>query len=89
MKKIILLALVALAIGCTAPYFNIGMSELEFTKANPSAEVVSADVYGKVYRMRNVDITSEAGYNFYFFSEGKLVKYEQSKRPDGYKYGRM
>ncbi|WEK18692.1 MAG: hypothetical protein P0Y49_18070 [Candidatus Pedobacter colombiensis] len=88
MKKLILLAGLAITLlSCRAMYgheakFTMGMSETEFKEKN-KPDFVSANEGGRtIYRTMYVG----TGYKFFFFKEGKLVRYENGTRPDDYLY---
>lgn len=64
------------------------MLENEFTRANHSAELMSLNNNGtNIYRIiSNAFIPKAEPYSFFYFSEGKLVRFVKSDRLDDYKF---
>lgn len=80
----ILICLAALALSCKAPSFMMGMTEGDFKKQNRSATMVSATAdHTVIYRVVN-DI--QHMYNFFYFRDGKLIRFEESGDAEGYKF---
>lgn len=94
MKKVLLICLLAVAVtGCKSTYygdpsFEIGMSETNFKQANVKAELVSSENDGmKIYRTTtNTWIPKPEPYAFFYFFQGKLIKFIKSDRGDDYKF---
>jgi hypothetical protein len=88
MKKLILILLVLGTMSCNVmkyePKFTIGMTELEFKQLNKSAMQVYGDEQNvHIYRTFNAYSTL---FKFFVFSKEKLVKFEEGKELDDYKY---
>ena len=93
MKKVILICLAVIALGCKSMSYQessikIGMSENEFKRANRSAELMSVDKRGtNIYRIiSNAFIPKPEPYSFFYFHEGKLARFVKSDRIDDYKF---
>ncbi len=93
MKKIILIFLAVIALGCKSmshqeASIKIGMLESEFKRANRSAELMSVDKRGtNIYRITSQAFIPKAEpYSFFYFYEGKLARFVKSDRLDDYKY---
>jgi hypothetical protein len=93
MKKIILICLAAIALGCKSMSYQesaikVGMSENEFKRANRAAELMLIENNGtNIYRITsNAFITKAEPYSFFYFYEGKLTRFVKSDRPDDYKF---
>ena len=65
------------------PTFTIGMSEKEFTEKNKQQLVLANDAGVKVYRTENFNQLTN--FKFFYFKDGKLVRYEDGLKPDDYK----
>ncbi|WP_316820445.1 hypothetical protein [Pedobacter gandavensis] len=65
------------------PKFTMGMSEKEFKEKNKSEMVLATEDGEKIFRMYNV-LTD---YSFFYFKNGKLVRFENGNHPDDYKFG--
>ncbi|WP_443937840.1 hypothetical protein [Pedobacter sp. MW01-1-1] len=89
MKKLVLLLLVLGTISCNAyqyfePKYTMGMQEQEFAKLNRDAIKVFGDESDVViYRTIN-EATKQ--FKFFVFSKQKLIRFEESSQPDGYKW---
>lgn len=93
MKKIILICLAVIALGCKSMSYQessirVGMSENEFKRVNRSAELMSVDNNGvNIYRIiSNSFIPKAEPYSFFYFYEGKLTRFVKSDRIDDYKF---
>jgi len=93
MKKVILICLAVMALGCKSMSYQesaikIGMPESEFKRVNRSAELLSVDNSGtNIYRVTsNSFIPKEEPYSFFYFHEGKLARFVKSNRIDDYKF---
>ncbi len=93
MKKVILICLAVIALGCKSMSYQessikIGMSENEFKRANRSAELMSVDNDGtNIYRIISSSfIPKPEPYSFFYFHGGKLARFVKSDRFDDYKF---
>jgi len=94
MKKIILICLAVVALGCKSMSYQessikIGMLESEFKQANRSAELMSIDNDGiNIYRIISYNSFNPKPepYSFFYFHEGKLTRFVKSDRIDDYKF---
>jgi len=94
MKKLLFICLLAIsAMSCRTvsfyePKFEIGMTEISFKEANKKAELVSSTNDGiKIYRTTlNTWIPRPEPYSFFYFQQGKLVRFIKSDRGDDYKF---
>ncbi|KQR72726.1 hypothetical protein [Pedobacter sp. Leaf176] len=94
MKKLVVICLLAIAaVGCKPisyyePKFEIGMTEKSFKESNKKAELVSSNGDGtKIYRtITNTWIPRPEPYSFFYFYQGKLMKFIKSERGDDYKF---
>jgi hypothetical protein len=89
MKNLFLIGLAMMMLSCSImygvqPIFNMGMSEQEFREANKNKpELVLATEDGiKVYRT----LVSALDYNFFFFRNEKLIRFEKGTHADDYKF---
>lgn len=81
MKKLILIAMLALA-SCTTAHYAIGMSESEFLRMNKSASAETQSVSYSVYRLHYHTGRGE-GTQFFYFQDGVLVKVDKGvRKPD-------
>jgi hypothetical protein len=93
MKKIVLICLAVIALGCKSMSYQessikIGMSENEFKQTNRSAELMSVDQNGiTIYRVTSkAVIPKNEPFSFYYFYQGKLTRFIKSDRIDDYKF---
>lgn len=90
MRKLFIVSLAGILLGCKVPAIvPIGTTETTFKQSKKTAELVSASADGnKIYRVsrRTFDSINAPYFSFYYFYNGKLVRYEQSERSDDYKF---
>ncbi|MNK09434.1 hypothetical protein D3C87_273940 [compost metagenome] len=93
MKKVILICLAVVALGCKSMSYQespikIGMTENEFKRTNRSAELMSIDNSGtNIYRITSKSFVPKTEpYSFFYFYEGKLTRFVKSDRIDDYKF---
>ncbi|MGN7986747.1 hypothetical protein ACTJKC_05360 [Pedobacter sp. 22226] len=94
MKNLILIGLMAImAMGCKSRAYQessiaIGMPENEFKRVNRSAELMLANDDGtKIYRIISTTfIPKPEPYTFFYFYQGKLIRFIKSDRIDDYKF---
>lgn len=92
MKRLVLLFLVLGTMGCTViinkkPKYNIGMTEQEFVALNKTPDKVFADDLGiTIYRTSN---GTQSMYAFFVFEKGKLIRYEEGKDLDDFRFIRL
>jgi len=91
MKKLVLIFLVLGTIGCSVmvykPKYNIGMTEQEFVNLNKRPEKVFADDLGiTIYRTNN---GMQSMYAFFVFEKSKLIRYEEGKDADDFRFIRL
>lgn len=88
--KVIYITLAGIMPGCKVPAIvPIGTTESTFKQSKKTAELVSASADGNnIYRVsrRTFDSINPPYFSFYYFYNGKLVRYEQSERSDDYKF---
>ncbi len=82
MKLFKVLAITVIINSCDAPQFAVGMSEEEFKRKN-KVELVYADTDQTIYKKVNYPLGGALVVKFFYFQEGKLVRFYQGQQePD-------